>query len=82
LFIPCRDNNLANILLVSSDFSVVEPIKKLSGMDSRFSSYYFETEDNKEFIKFAYDGMKKLINCSETDDISIDDKTKANKRLY
>jgi hypothetical protein len=51
-------------------------------MDSRFEAYYFETQNNKEFIKFAYDGMKKLIDCSETDEISKDDKRKVNKRLY
>ncbi len=39
--------DLAKIILVSSDFSVVGAINKLSGMSSRFDSYYFETENNK-----------------------------------
>jgi hypothetical protein len=51
-------------------------------MHSRFKAYYFETDYNKEFIRFIYDGLKKLIDCSETDEISKDDKRKVNKKLY
>lgn len=65
ILLPIRDNNEASIFIVTSDYSIEEELRLLSGMSTRMKIFPFPKLDKKDFedlMKKDLEHLQKINN--------------------
>jgi len=62
--IPLTDSNQACFMLITSDYSIAQDVRSLSGMTSRLITYTFPKVNNKAFDNYIETNLGELLSIN------------------